>query len=32
MKVNVNVKKLKSNAILPTRGSEYSAGNDEDIE
>ena len=28
MKVNVNVKKLKSNAILPTRGSEYSAGND----
>lgn len=28
MKVNINMIKLKDNAIIPTQGSEYSAGND----
>ena len=28
MKVNVSVRKLNSNAVLPTRGSEYAAGYD----
>ena len=26
--MNINVKKLKENAIIPTRGSEYAAGMD----